>query len=82
MLDEVKTMGSAAVPSAASLAALVEVRYECASAITLGVPNDDELLALRHEIGPAQIEDTPALVAQMERSQEASQAPQMFMASS
>jgi DNA helicase-2/ATP-dependent DNA helicase PcrA len=37
-----------------------------------GVARDDELLALRDEIGEARLEDVPALVAQMERLQEVS----------
>src|SRR5512136_2062486 len=36
------------------------------------VAKDDELLALRDEIGEARLEDVPALVAQMERLQEVS----------
>jgi DNA helicase-2/ATP-dependent DNA helicase PcrA len=36
------------------------------------VAEDDELLALRDEIGEARLEDVPALVAQMERLQEVS----------
>jgi DNA helicase-2/ATP-dependent DNA helicase PcrA len=37
-----------------------------------GLGKDDELLALRDEIGEARLEDVPALVAQMERLQEVS----------
>jgi DNA helicase II / ATP-dependent DNA helicase PcrA len=37
-----------------------------------GGARDDELLALRDEIGEARLEDVPALVAQMERLQEVS----------
>jgi len=37
-----------------------------------GVAKDDELLALRDEIGEARLEDVPALIAQMERLQEVS----------